>query len=98
MDWRPAWRDGGALWWQQVEGMRVRSYQKGATRNRPATANLAEVSSVCLMSSESVLIVGASRGIGSELARRYLADGHTVHATVRDLADPMPRIDGRLYL
>lgn len=40
------------------------------------------------MSSATVLIVGASRGIGAGLARQYLADGHTVHATVRDPADP----------
>lgn len=32
----------------------------------------------------SVLIVGASRGIGLELARQYLADGARVFATARD--------------
>ncbi len=31
----------------------------------------------------SVLIAGASRGIGLELARQYAADGWTVHATTR---------------
>ncbi len=31
----------------------------------------------------SVLIVGASRGIGFEFARQYRAEGWTVHATVR---------------
>jgi len=32
----------------------------------------------------SVIIIGASRGIGCELARQYLLDGWTVHATSRD--------------
>ena len=39
----------------------------------------------------TVLLVGASRGIGAELARQYLADGWRVIATARDeaaLADP----------
>lgn len=35
----------------------------------------------------SVAIVGASRGIGRELVRQYLADGWTVHASVRVPAD-----------
>ncbi|NNC90986.1 MAG: SDR family NAD(P)-dependent oxidoreductase, partial [Acidimicrobiia bacterium] len=39
-------------------------------------------------SSNSVLVVGASRGIGAELVRQYLADGFRVHATVRDPAAP----------
>ena len=33
---------------------------------------------------KTVLIIGASRGIGLELARQYLADGDRVIATVRD--------------
>jgi NAD(P)-dependent dehydrogenase (short-subunit alcohol dehydrogenase family) len=36
----------------------------------------------------SVLIIGASRGIGAELARQYLAAGDSVHATVREPSDP----------
>jgi len=40
------------------------------------------------MDQDSVLVVGASRGIGAELARQYLAAGWRVHATVRDLATP----------
>lgn len=35
----------------------------------------------------SVLVTGASRGIGEELARSYSADGWVVHATVRDPRD-----------
>jgi NAD(P)-dependent dehydrogenase (short-subunit alcohol dehydrogenase family) len=35
----------------------------------------------------SVLIIGASRGIGFELARQYCAAGHTVTATVRRKGD-----------
>lgn len=35
----------------------------------------------------SVLIVGASRGIGFEFARQYRIDGWTVHATVRSPSD-----------
>ena len=31
-----------------------------------------------------VLVIGASRGIGLELARQYLGDGHAVTATARD--------------
>ena len=37
-----------------------------------------------------VLVVGASRGIGLELARQYRADGAAVHATVRKAADAAP--------
>ena len=40
------------------------------------------------MSARPVLVVGASRGIGAELVRQYLAVGHRLHATVRDLSDP----------
>jgi NAD(P)-dependent dehydrogenase (short-subunit alcohol dehydrogenase family) len=40
------------------------------------------------MSAQPVLIVGASRGIGAELVRQYLASGHPVHATVRDPSVP----------
>ena len=36
----------------------------------------------------TVAIIGASRGIGLELARQYAADGWRVHATVRDAASP----------
>lgn len=35
----------------------------------------------------TVLVIGASRGIGHELARQYRADGATVHATCRQDAD-----------
>jgi NAD(P)-dependent dehydrogenase (short-subunit alcohol dehydrogenase family) len=35
----------------------------------------------------SVVVVGASRGIGKELARQYAADGWDVFATVRSAAD-----------
>jgi NAD(P)-dependent dehydrogenase (short-subunit alcohol dehydrogenase family) len=48
----------------------------------------------------SVLVVGASRGIGAELVRQYLADGFRVHATVRDIAAPgeLAGLDGQLVL
>jgi NAD(P)-dependent dehydrogenase (short-subunit alcohol dehydrogenase family) len=45
------------------------------------------------MSSEPVLVVGASRGIGAELVRQYLASGNEVHATVRDAATPASVFD-----
>ena len=35
----------------------------------------------------SVVVVGASRGIGREFVRQYAADGWDVFATVRDAAD-----------
>lgn len=38
----------------------------------------------------TVMIVGASRGIGLELARQYAADGWRVHATTRTPAQPGP--------
>lgn len=39
------------------------------------------------MKTPTILIIGASRGIGHELARQYRAEGVTVHATVRKSAD-----------
>ena len=36
----------------------------------------------------SVLIIGASRGIGLGFVRDYAADGWEVHATTRDIGDP----------
>ena len=36
----------------------------------------------------TVMIIGASRGIGLELARQYAHDGWRVHATTRTLAQP----------
>ena len=52
------------------------------------------------MSSETVLIVGASRGIGAELVRRYLESGLRVHATVRDTKAPgeLADLEGDLVL
>ena len=38
----------------------------------------------------TVMIIGASRGIGLELARQYAADGWRVHATTRTPAQPGP--------
>lgn len=48
----------------------------------------------------SVLVVGASRGIGAELVRQYLRAGATVHATVRDVGSPgeLAEIDGAIHL
>lgn len=45
-------------------------------------------------------MVGASRGIGAELVRQYLAEGRRVHATVRDIAAPgdLTAIGGNLIL
>jgi NAD(P)-dependent dehydrogenase (short-subunit alcohol dehydrogenase family) len=37
---------------------------------------------------QTILVVGASRGIGLELARQYAADGWRVHATTRTPAEP----------
>lgn len=50
------------------------------------------------MPDNPVLIVGASRGIGAELVRQYLAAGHAVHATVRDAAaaKTLTRLEGDL--
>jgi len=52
------------------------------------------------MSNAPILVVGASRGIGAELARQHLADGHPVHATVRDVTAPgeLAGINGPLTL
>ncbi len=46
------------------------------------------------------MIVGASRGIGLELATQYAAEGWNVHATTRSLADPGPlgMIEGAVTL
>ena len=41
-----------------------------------------------VISRKSVLVIGASRGIGLELARQYLADGWHVHATTRTPDEP----------
>ena len=38
----------------------------------------------------TVMIIGASRGIGLELARQYADDGWRVHATIRTPAQPGP--------
>lgn len=38
----------------------------------------------------TVMIIGASRGIGLELARQYAADGWRVHATTRTPTQPGP--------
>ena len=38
----------------------------------------------------TVMIIGASRGIGLELARQYAKDGWRVHATTRTPAQPGP--------
>ena len=38
----------------------------------------------------TVMIIGASRGIGLELARQYANDGWRVHATTRTPAQPGP--------
>ena len=48
----------------------------------------------------SVLVIGASRGIGAGLVRRYLVAGGTVHATVRDPANPgeLAALTGNLHL
>ena len=47
-----------------------------------------------------VMIIGASRGIGLEFARQYLADGWRVHATSRTPHDPgsLGRLAGDLVL
>ena len=48
----------------------------------------------------TVMIVGASRGIGLELARQYAAAGWRVHATTRTLQDPgrLGRVPGDVVL
>jgi NAD(P)-dependent dehydrogenase (short-subunit alcohol dehydrogenase family) len=47
-----------------------------------------------------VLVVGASRGIGLELARQYAIGGWTVHATTRtpDRPGALDEIEGRIQL
>src|SRR4029434_6213571 len=40
----------------------------------------------------TVMIIGASRGIGLELARQYAKDGWRVHATTRTPAQPGPLV------
>ena len=40
--------------------------------------------------SKSVLIIGASRGIGLGFAKAYAADGWEVHATTRTIDKPGP--------
>ena len=48
----------------------------------------------------TVMVIGASRGIGLELARQYAADGWRVHATTRTLDRPgaLGRLDGDVVL
>jgi NAD(P)-dependent dehydrogenase (short-subunit alcohol dehydrogenase family) len=50
--------------------------------------------------SDTVLIVGASRGIGLELARQYAAAGSVVHATTRtpDAPGALGGIEGTVHL
>lgn len=48
----------------------------------------------------TVAVIGASRGIGLELARQYAAEGCRVHATTRTLDAPgvLGEIDGDMHL
>ena len=48
----------------------------------------------------TVMVIGASRGIGLELARQYAADGWRVHATTRtpDRPGPLGRLAGDVVL
>lgn len=39
-----------------------------------------------MTTSQTILITGANRGIGLEYVRQYAQEGHTVYATVRDIA------------
>lgn len=39
-----------------------------------------------MTTSQTILITGANRGIGLEYVRQYAQEGHTVYATVRDVA------------
>ena len=49
---------------------------------------------------ETVVIIGASRGIGLELARQYAADGYRVHATTRtpDAPGQLGELEGEVVL
>ena len=48
----------------------------------------------------TVMVIGASRGIGLELARQYAVDGWRVHATTRtpDRPGPLGRLSGDVVL
>src|ERR671922_2064930 len=48
----------------------------------------------------TAMIIGASRGIGLELARQYAAAGWRVHATIRTPAQPgaLGALDGEVVL
>ena len=52
------------------------------------------------MTTRRVLIIGANRGIGLGLVRRYLADGWTVHGTTRTPEAPgeLGSLSGELHL
>ncbi|HSI45395.1 MAG TPA: SDR family oxidoreductase [Methylophilus sp.] len=40
-----------------------------------------------MTTSQTILITGANRGIGLEYVKQYAQEGHTVYATVRDIAN-----------
>jgi NAD(P)-dependent dehydrogenase (short-subunit alcohol dehydrogenase family) len=52
------------------------------------------------MTAATVMVIGASRGIGLELARQYAVDGCRVHATTRtpDRPGPLGRLAGDVVL